>query len=97
MRTKIEQIKAEPVRNPPAKVYEWDYNGTKYYYISAHCCDIPSQLFDKDCNLICAPDGGFTGKGDGKCPDFDSNKLTKRLIWEDNRHLSEKSKVKSKK
>jgi hypothetical protein len=35
--------------------------------------------------LICQPDGGITGKGDGKCPDFDKNKTNEKLVWQDPR------------
>ena len=85
IKSKIRKIKSEEVRNPPAKVIEWSYNGEKYYYIPPYCCDIPSELYDKKCNLICHPDGGISGGGDGKCPDFSKGTLTKKVIWEDDR------------
>lgn len=82
---KIAAIKAEEVWNPPAKVFEYDYNGQKVYYIPARCCDIPSSLYDSNCKLICNPDGGFTGKGDGKCTDFAQKRTNEKLIWQDDR------------
>lgn len=80
----ISEIKAEPIRNPPAKVFEWDFNGEKYIYVTSYCCDAFSNLYDDKCNIICHPDGGLTGKGDGACQDF-SQGLTTKLIWEDER------------
>jgi hypothetical protein len=39
---------------------------------------------DQDCNYICAPYGGITGKGDGNCADFSDAKYL-RLVWKDER------------
>jgi hypothetical protein len=44
-----------------------------------------SVLYDSSGNIICAPDGGFTGKGDGKCTDFFSGRAKELLIWKDAR------------
>ncbi|MDN5205294.1 hypothetical protein QQ008_28175 [Fulvivirgaceae bacterium BMA10] len=82
----INQIAAGEVWNPPAKVYSFTYDNQTVYYFPPRCCDIPSLLYDKDCNLICAPDGGFTGRGDGKCPDFGDLAADQKLIWEDDRN-----------
>jgi len=81
---KIRKIKREEVRNPPAQVWEWKVDDKKYYYISSDCCDQYNYLFDDKCNVVCAPDGGISGKGDGKCLNF-STSIEKTLIWEDNR------------
>ena len=82
---KIKQLQAEEVWNPPASVWQYEYNGQTVYYIPARCCDIPSSLYDANCNLICHPDGGFTGKGDGKCTDFAEKRTKEKLIWKDER------------
>jgi len=82
---KIDEIAGEEVRNPPAKVYRYVYKGMDVYYIQAWCCDFPSELYDEQCNLICRPDGGFTGKGDNSCPDFSDIRTGEELVWEDNR------------
>ena len=82
---KIEAIKADNVWNPPGSVWRYDYNGKKVYYIASRCCDIPSILYDEQCNVICSPDGGFTGKGDGKCQDFFQKRKNEKLIWKDDR------------
>ncbi|HLT81111.1 MAG TPA: hypothetical protein VKZ86_08770 [Cyclobacteriaceae bacterium] len=63
----IESIQSEPVRNPPANVWRFEYAGSTVYYVSAYCCDFPSMLYAEDCTFICSPDGGFSGTGDGKC------------------------------
>jgi len=81
----IRAIKRKEVRNPPAKVSKWEVDGQTYYYITSDCCDQYNYLYDKDCNVVCAPDGGFTGKGDGKCPDFIEEGIW-TLVWEDERN-----------
>lgn len=81
----IETIKSENTWNPPASIWQYEYNGQTVYYVPAHCCDIQSQLFDRNCNLICSPDGGFTGRGDGKCKDFFEKRTKEKLIWRDDR------------
>ncbi|NQX30258.1 hypothetical protein HQN85_00860 [Pedobacter boryungensis] len=85
MLEKIKQLKAEDVSNPPASVWQYEYNGQTVYFIPQKCCDLPSLLYDKDCNLICSPDGGFTGKGNGKCKDFFEKRTKEKLIWKDDR------------
>lgn len=71
MREKIAEIQDEYGFSPPEGVYRiLTTQGKTYYYIPVHCCDFPSELYDKECNLICNPDGGYTGGGSGDCPDY---------------------------
>jgi len=86
IKRKIRQIKSDEVRNPPAKVYQYDYNGETIYYFHPYCCDIPNELYDKDCYQICCPDGGLTGTGDNKCSDIFSKRKNEKLIWQDDRN-----------
>ena len=82
---KIEAIKKEPVWNPPAEVYAYNYKGEVVYYFTANCCDQYNIVYDKNCAYICAPSGGITGKGDGKCADFLSSAQKIKLVWRDER------------
>ncbi len=82
---KIIDISAQEVWNPPAKIYQYMYKGDTVFFIPQRCCDIFSELYDKNCNLICAPDGGVAGEGDGVCPDFFEERSNEMLIWEDQR------------
>lgn len=82
--SKIEDIKNEPIRNPPAEVWKWEADGNTYFYFNSPCCDQFNYLYNNKCDTICAPDGGFTGKGDQNCPDFGKD-LKKTLIWKDER------------
>ena len=82
---KIDQIKAVPKWNPPAEVNEYIYQGKHLYLFSADCCDQFNQLYDSSCTYICAPSGGITGKGDGKCSDFSTAAQFVKLVWKDPR------------
>ncbi len=80
----IKKIKIEEVRNPPTQVWKWEVEEQTYYYITSDCCDQYNLLYNNNCEIICAPDGGITGMGDGNCPDF-TEPIKKTLLWEDNR------------
>lgn len=82
---RIIQFQKEAKANPPRAIYSYQYHNNVVYYITAPCCDFYSELLDKNGTLICHPDGGFTGKGDGKCVDFNKTKSAEKLIWKDNR------------
>ena len=82
---KIEQIQKELQWNPPAEVNEYSYEGKRMFLFSSPCCDQHNYLYSSECNLICAPSGGYTGKGDGKCLDFFEKAKHVKLIWRDQR------------
>ena len=82
---KIDQIKKEPKWNPPAEVREYEYKGKRVFYFSSDCCDQYNVVVDENCNYICAPSRGITGKGDGKCEDFATNAREVGVVWRDER------------
>ena len=82
---KINTFKMEPVGNPPQSVIQYTYQHKKVFYIPARCCDQYSDLFDDNCNLLGHPDGGLTGKGDGKISNFFSDASDPKTIWKDKR------------
>jgi len=79
----IGQFKKEEKQNPPRSIYRYSYNGKTVYYVPAICCDFFSDLYDSKCNLIAHPDGGFTGRGDGKASDFIKKRTGEKLVWKD--------------
>jgi hypothetical protein len=81
----INTMKAELVTNPPSKIFSYLLEGKLVYYVPPICCDYFSDLYNDSCKIIAHPDGGFTGRGDGKLPDFHKMKQNEKLIWEDNR------------
>ncbi len=87
IKQKIAKLKMEPKTNPPARVYEYrdTTTGKKYYLFSAACCDQYDELYDALCHYVCAPSGGITGGGDGKCGTLKQRLVQIRLIWKDER------------
>ncbi len=81
----IQHLQEEKPANPPARIYRYTYNNQQVYYLTSRCCDIPSKVYDEQGNVLCEPDGGITGKGDGRCPDFAEQRKNETLIWEDKR------------
>ena len=81
----IKEYRAEKKQNPPKSIYSYLYKGQTVYYVSPPCCDFFSDLFDSNCVLIGHPDGGFTGRGDGKITDFRDSAKDEKLIWKDER------------
>ena len=65
----------------PTQVDEYEYQGKRVFLFTMPCCDQYNSLYDLNCNVICAPSGGITGKGDGKCPDFQTNAKHIAVIW----------------
>jgi hypothetical protein len=80
---KIRQFISEPVSNPRASITVIETKTTHYFYIPARCCDIPSQLLDAGCNLICNPDGGIAAR-EGSCPEI-KDEIRRSIYWEDSR------------
>jgi hypothetical protein len=81
----IRQVQTAPVTNPPTVIYEYRYLGQTVYFVPARCCDIWSALYDDKGTLVCHPDGGLTGRGDGRCADFATARTDPRVIWRDTR------------
>jgi hypothetical protein len=86
IQARIESIKQQPKWNPPAEVTEYRYNGKRVFLFSSNCCDQFSEVVDEACTYLCAPSGGITGKGDGKCPDFDEKAELVKVVWKDERN-----------
>lgn len=77
-----EMIKKEiNTKNSPGLILKCAFKSEIVYYLPPRCCDIPSTLFDEKGKAICSPDGGFTGGGDGKCPDFFEERQSCKAIW----------------
>jgi len=66
---------------PTEEIWRYRYRGRTVYYFPPKCCDIPSILLDEMGETLCSPDGGLTGSGDGKCPDFFEKRRSGKLVW----------------
>ena len=82
---KITALKAQPKTNPPAEVHQYTYKGQTVYLFSSPCCDQYNMLYDEQCNVLCAPSGGLTGKGDRKCTDFADSATLVKTVFKDDR------------
>ena len=81
----IHRLEIEPVTNTPTTLIQYGYKGQVVYYVPPRCCDIFSDLYDADGNVIGHPDGGITGQGDGRVPDFLVERENERIVWKDQR------------
>jgi hypothetical protein len=81
----IRQLETQPVANPPAFIARYEYKGDTVYFVPQRCCDVMSVVFGSDGAVMCHPDGGFAGTGDGRCPDFFAARRSERIIWRDPR------------
>lgn len=81
IKNKINSFKLLQNHEQPQSVTEYMYRGKKVYYIVMPCCDFFSEVYDSACKLLGSPDGGITGKGDGKLPDFFKETSKEKLIW----------------
>ncbi|WP_139925157.1 hypothetical protein [Hymenobacter sp. DG01] len=82
---RIQQHLNNEKQNPPIHIYSYQYNGATVYYESSPCCDQFTNLYAADGKLLCHPDGGLTGRGDGNCPDFTKTRTDEKLVWQDPR------------
>ena len=82
IKLKIDSFKIAQKHEQPQKVVEYQYRGKKVYYVVMPCCDFFNEVYDDKCKLLGSPDGGFTGKGDGKLPDFFTEASKEKLIWQ---------------
>jgi hypothetical protein len=81
IKNKIDSFKLKEAHEKPQRVIEYTYKGKKVYYVVMPCCDFFNEVYDDQCNFLGAPDGGFTGKGDGKLPDFFTEVKNEKLVW----------------
>ena len=81
----IIRFQREPVGNPPREIWQYIYKGQIVYGVSEVCCDAYYTVYDINKKEVCAPSGGFVGRGDGRCPDFYTQSTNKKLVWKDAR------------
>lgn len=81
LKNKIDSFKLKEVHERPQSVVEYMYKNKKVYYVVMPCCDFYNEVYDANCRYLGAPDGGFTGKGDGKIPDFIAEAKPGKVIW----------------
>ena len=86
LRQRIAVVLAERKKpQPTIRMFRYAYKGQQVYWESAPCCDQYSTVYTLKGKIICHPDGGITGNGDGQCASFDKEKTNERLVWQDPR------------
>ena len=86
----IRDLESRPPTNPPLTITRYEYQGRAVYYQTATCCDIFSNVYTEEGEIIGHPDGGITGQGDGRLPDFFQARDREFLIWRDAREEADK-------
>jgi len=81
----LRDLEGQPPANHPLTITRYEYRGEAVYYQTAACCDIFSNLYNEEGELIAHPDGGITGQGDGRLPDFHQEREREFLVWMDTR------------
>ena len=81
----IKNEESRPATSPPRSLSKCTYKNQIVYYLPSRCCDMPSIVYSGKGDVVCSPDGGLTGKGDGKCSDFFESKKNCVVIWKDSR------------
>ncbi|MEP7229457.1 MAG: hypothetical protein ABI691_04350 [Ginsengibacter sp.] len=72
---------ASETNGSPQSVTKYNYKNQDVYYMVSPCCDKYNIVYDSNCNVLGYPDGGYTGKGDGKMMNFKSEASDEELIW----------------
>ena len=66
---------------PLFKIDKWEVDGKVFYEIDYdNCSDCFLELYDENCDYVCAPSGGIAGGGDGNCPTWNGT-IIKTLVW----------------
>ena len=81
----IDKLEEEPATGSFRSIARYTYKGHTVYFQIPQCCDIFSNLYDAEGNIIAHPDGGITGQGDGRAPGFFEERANWRVIWTDTR------------
>jgi hypothetical protein len=80
----IRNFEMQPVANPPVSITRYEYKSETVYFVPPRCCDIWSDLYRADGTTLCHPNGGLAN-GDGRCPDFFTERKNAQIIWRDPR------------
>jgi hypothetical protein len=81
LETKIKSMAESPSEGLPQSITRYHYKGRTVYYMVAPCCDKFNIVFDSACIILGYPDGGLTGKGDGKMPGFHNEATDGKVVW----------------
>lgn len=81
LQEKIKTLSDDPTEGIPLYVAEYQYKNETVYYMASACCDKFNAVYDSACHLLGYPDGGFSGRGDGKMTDFSTEANNRKVLW----------------
>lgn len=81
---KIKTMTADLNEGSPLSVTQYSYKDQTVYYMVSPCCDKFNVVYDSLCTILGYPDGGYTGRGDGKMSNFKNEAINGKVIWEKN-------------
>ena len=87
LRSLIARLQTEPAQTPARSILRLEWQGRTLYYVPAPCCDQYNELYDAQGQRLCAPDGGFSGRGDQRCPEIVVDRDRLQPVWTDPRPL----------
>lgn len=81
LRSKVDSMAANASIGAPQSITRYSFHGKTVYYLKSACCDKYNIVYDSACKLLGFPDGGFTGRGDGKMVDFHREATDGKIVW----------------
>ena len=81
LRSKVDSMSANASIGAPQSITRYSFHGKTVYYLKLAFCDKYNIVYDSACNLLGFPDGGFTGRGDGKMVDFHREETDGKIVW----------------
>ncbi|MEZ5308084.1 MAG: hypothetical protein R2684_13140 [Pyrinomonadaceae bacterium] len=81
LKAKIEEATRGRASNVPMHASRATYKQKLVYYISPNVPDGFGTLYDASGEILCHPDGGLNGRGDGRCGDFFDTARELTTIW----------------
>jgi len=64
------------------RVYRYRFDGETVYFETPPSPDQYSTLYNQRGQVLCHPDGGLTGRGDGRCGSFQKRRTDEALVWQ---------------
>jgi hypothetical protein len=81
LQAEISRLGTEAAPNVPVVVTRSQYRGETVFYASPSVPDGLGVLFSAEGDVLCHPDGGLDGRGDGKCADFFAARANDTVLW----------------
>ena len=81
LRTLVTDLGKHQPSDAPMSIDAYKFRGDTVYLFNAPCCDQFNELYSKDCQVLCSPSGGFTGRGDMKCAGFKDSATLLKKVW----------------